>query len=477
MMPHRPDHNHLLALSHALTLLAAGRFERAEGIGLRVAGEDGEYADAWFIAGVAAGRQGRHAEAVERLERAIGLQPGVAEYFNNLGVSRNALGLDEEALRDFETALALHPDDYGAHANRARLLLKIGDAQQALLAIRRARALCPGDAELMGDEAVILMAHRELEGALSLYEQALRIAPEDAEIHFNYSRALLMAGRYAEGWRENEWRWRARHYRGVTRAFPAPVWAGEPLAGRRIAMLSEQGFGDALQFIRYAAVLKGLGAEVGVTCRPELTRLFRAARGVDWACEWEHQLPEVDFCIPMWSLPLVLGTGPETIPEARCLTVPPGSFPGVVRQGYRVGLVWSGNNRRDFRFGDLEPLLAVEGVAFHSLQFGPQAVLARERGGVHDWSSHLSDFAVTAALLSQMDLLITIDTAVAHLAGGLGVPFWLFTHVTADWRWGWRGASTPWYPGARLFRQHRRGVWADVVLEMADALRKELADG
>ncbi|MBF0179131.1 MAG: glycosyltransferase family protein [Magnetococcales bacterium] len=476
MTAHRPDHNHLVALSHALALIEAGRFDRAEGIGLRVAGEDGEYADAWFIAGVAAARQGRHAEAVERLERAIGLQPGVSEYFNNCGVSRNALGMDEKALSDFETALALNPADYSAHANRGRLLLKNGDAQQALLSIRRARELRPGDAELMGDEAVIRMAHRELEEALSLYEQALRIAPEDAEIRFNYSRALLMAGRYAEGWRENEWRWRARHYRGVMRPFPAPLWAGEPLAGRRIVMLSEQGFGDALQFIRYAAVLQGLGAAVGVTCRPELTRLFRVARGVDWALELEKTLPEVDFCIPMWSLPLVLGTVPETIPEARCLTVAPGPLPEVAKTGYEVGLVWSGNNRRDFRFADLEPLLAVEGVAFHSLQVGPQAALARERG-VRDWSSRLSDFADTAAILSQMDLLITIDTAAAHLAGGLGVPFWLFTHVTADWRWGWRGDSTPWYPGARLFRQHRRGVWGDVAVEMATALRKELAHG
>ncbi|MBF0191543.1 MAG: tetratricopeptide repeat protein [Magnetococcales bacterium] len=472
---HTPDRHHMLALMHALEWLKAGQFTRAEGVGLRVVEADPGNADAHFVSAVAAYELGHHRVALERLDCAIDLQPKTAEFYAQRGVVLNAMACRDAAVKEFCRALELSPSDVPTLANLARVLLKMGDPHQAYRPMRRALALQPDNPELLGDMAVILVACRQPSAALPLYEQAIRLVPGDADLHCNYSRALLMLGQYTQGWRENEWRWRSSHYRNVGFNLPAPEWDGCPVEGKTILIVCEQGFGDALQFIRYVPWMRQQGATVLVQCRPELVRLFQAIHGVERAIPLGEPLPEIDLAIPLLSLPLVHGTRIDTIPAARCLTLPAEPAPPMsIRQGnmpMRVGVVWSGNSQRSLRFEDLAPLFKGSGIEFHALQPGPESQKARDSGLI-DWSGWLTDFAATAAVMSRLDLVITIDTASAHLAGSLGIPVWVLIHATADWRWSATGERTPWYPETRLFRQEQSGHWGGVIGRVSRALQR-----
>ncbi|MBF0272576.1 MAG: glycosyltransferase family protein [Magnetococcales bacterium] len=471
-----PDRNHLMALMRALEWLKAKEFTRAEGIGLRVAEADPNNADAHFVSAVAAYELGNHRVALSRLDVAIDLQPKAPEFYSQRGVVLSAMDCREAAVGEFCRSLELNPSDVPTLANLARLLLKMGDPHQAYRPMRRALALQPDDPELLGDMAVILVACRQPSAALPLYEQAIRLVPGDAELHCNYSRALLMLGQYTQGWRENEWRWHSNHYRKSGSNLPAPEWDGSPVESKTILIVCEQGFGDALQFIRYVPWMRQQGATVLVQCRPELARLFQAVQGVERVIPMGEPLPEIDLAIPMLSLPLVHGTRIDTIPAARCLSLPAEPAPPLpIRKGnmpVRVGLVWSGNNQRTMCFEDLAPLLKISGIEFHSLQLGPESQKARDRGLI-DWSGWLTDFASTAAVMSRLDLVITIDTSTAHLAGSLGIPAWVLIHATADWRWGATGERTPWYPDVRLFRQEQPGQWAGLIGRVSRALQRQ----
>ncbi len=470
---HRPDRNHMVALAHALTLIKTEQFVKAEGIGLRVAEADPTNGDAWFIASVAAHEMGHNDHALQRVNQALILQPSIAEYHNHLGVVYMALQQPDRALVSFRRAQALNPDDPSTLANIARVLLQQGQAKQALPFIQQALELHPNEPNFMGDMAVILVACKEVEPALKLYEQALLLTPNNPEIHFNYSRALLLAGRYAEGWQENEWRWHSNHYKKVNKNLPLPCWDGlASLAGKRIVVLSEQGFGDAIQFVRFAQQLKQQNAYVIVQARPQLTRLFKQATGVDQALSLADPLPDADYCIPMFSLPKVLNINIQTIPTTPYLSVSPEWFTLPIAtnpQRLQVGLIWSGNNQRTLHLHAFKPLFDLPGVEFHALQPGPKAAETQPYG-IQDCSPHLYDFAATAAIMQQLELIITIDTAAAHLSGGMGRPFWLLTHATADWRWGLMGTTTPWYPLARLFRQQETGQWDEVIQNMIPEL-------
>ncbi|MBF0429448.1 MAG: tetratricopeptide repeat protein, partial [Magnetococcales bacterium] len=264
------NRHHVLALGHALDAIRSQQFSKAETIGLNVIDEDPKNADAYFVAGFAAFERGNLAVALERLNQAITLQSDIADFYTHRGVVLAALKQPEEAIRDFNRTLKITPDDPSALANLARLYVQQGEARQALPLIQQALRHQPDDPVLLGDMAVILVQCKQPHDALPLYEQALRLSPNDAEIHCNYSRALLMVEQYPHGWQENEWRWHSRQYQKIAKNFPAPIWNGVSLIGKRITMVSEQGFGDALQFLRYAPLLKKKQAEVIVWCRPEL---------------------------------------------------------------------------------------------------------------------------------------------------------------------------------------------------------------
>ena len=474
----------VLALQQALALIQSNRHREAEAVCARLLADhagsrDSRFADLWFIAAMAVHHLHDDITALARIDRAIVMNPACGDYHLNRGVILLELDRVDAAEAAFRRTIVLGGGArVEAEKTLGRLLVRTGRAGEALAAFRSALAAAPDDPELLGDLGVVLVALRQVDAALSCYRRSLEIRPDDADVRFNYSRALLLAGEYAEGWRQNEWRWLSSHYAKLDVHLPYPVWDGEPLAGRRILLIGEQGFGDTLQLVRYVRAVQRRGGRVAIQCRRELVRLLAAMPGVMAVTALGDPPPSAECCLPMFSLPLRFDTRLETVPaDLPCLAAPPGialSEPLTQTDGLRVGLAWSGTNQRVRRLRDFSPLLELPGVEFFTVQPG---IDADELDGlpIRDPGRSMGDFADTAAVMAQLDLIISIDTAAAHLAGAMGRPLWVILHPTADWRWGLSGERSPWYPAARLFRQQRGDGWPSVLAELEVALREVLA--
>jgi hypothetical protein len=353
---------------------------------------------------------------------------------------------------------------------------------------RNALALRPDYADAWLNLGVALKDLMRLPEAIACYRQAIALEPANAEAHSNLGIALLAAGELPEGWREHEWRWKTPHLIAARRDFGVPLWRGEPAEGRTLLIHAEQGFGDTLQFCRYASMASARGMRVIMEAQPPLVRLLRTLTGVDVVLARGDPLPAFDLHCPMLSLPLAFGTSLETIQSSgRYLHADPARvaewrdrLAAVDAASTRVGLVWAGNPRRHSRGltavdrrrsispERLAPLLRLPGLRFFSLQKdGP-----RPAGHIAalDFMTEMEDFADTAALIMNLDLVISVDTAVAHLTGALGKPVWLMDRFDTCWRWLTGRSDSPWYPNLRLFRQPRPGDW-DTVL---DAIAREL---
>jgi len=379
--------------------------------------------------------------------------PQAALDHNDLGNDLRRAGRFDEAEQHYRVALQHYDESAEIHANLA-------DTLESL--------------------------HRSAE-AQSAYRRALELKPELDIARFNLALILLAHGHYAQAWPLYEARGPLFGEHGT---LPFPKWAGEALTGKSLLLLPEQGYGDAIQFVRYAPLLKRLGvAQLTLACKPELGPLLRTVEGVDTVVTDPRELRVHDYWESLLSLPLHFGTTPQTIPAH----IP---YVGVFaqrmehwkarlpQQGIRVGLVWKGNPehhhdtaRSLHHFADLEPLLAVPGVSFVSLQKGPaeqEALSYSEQGRVLCLGEQLRDFADTAALVAQLNLVVSVDTAVAHVAGALGVACWLMLpHSGVDWRWHRSGTQSPWYPkDMYLFRQDAGGGWPPLI----DAVAKTLGE-
>ncbi len=313
--------------------------------------------------------------------------------------------------------------------------------------------------------------------AIACYRQALERRPEWPEAHLSLGHTLLVEGDFEPGFEEMEWRWRLP---GVSlQPFEQPLWAGEPLAGKRILLWAEQGFGDTIQFVRFAAEVKRRGATVLLECQPALARLMRSAPGVDEVVSFGSPLPAFDAHAPLQRLPRILRTTLETIPAEVPYLRTEAALVKRWRErlapypGLKIALVWSGNPRqasnrsRSLAPELLAPLAAIPGLCWFSLQKeGGTAGLGADLG------PELTDFSEAAAALEALDLLIAVDTAVAHLAGALGRPVWVLLSRPTDYRWLMEREDSPWYPTMRLLRQIRAGDWAPVVARLERALRE-----
>ncbi|HWY86690.1 MAG TPA: glycosyltransferase family 9 protein, partial [Gemmataceae bacterium] len=323
----------------------------------------------------------------------------------------------------------------------------------------------------------------ELDQAAAVFQTIIQSRGDDADAHVNYAQTLLTRGQFQRGWAEYEWR-----LKRVSLAWPytQPQWTGEDLAGKTILLRSEQGLGDTIQFIRFAPMPAQGGAIVLLRCPPELTRLVTGMPGIKGLVPMDQPPPLCEFQCPLLSLPFVLGTELPSIPTAVPYLVPE---PALVRawrekldmhgQGFRVGLVWAGtalhkNDRnRSLPLRGLSAMAAIANVLYVSLQVGaPAAQLAAPPAGMKivDVGTQLTDFADTAAVIANLDLVITVDTAVAHMAGAMGKPVWTLLSKVADWRWLLDREDSPWYPTMRLFRQKTRGDWAELMGRVAAAL-------
>lgn len=441
--------------------------------------------------GFVLGEQDRLEEAQTCYEKARELAPHVAEIHHNLAnVLREQKNLDA-ALAGYEEALRLRPDYAKAHINKGVALVARGDVAAAVKCLRRGVELQPDFAEAHSSLGTGLSALGRLDEAAAAYEEALRLKPDYPDAHWNRSLLWLLRGDYARGWPDYEWRWRCK------KAFPlppltAPRWDGTPLDGRTILLYAEQGLGDTLHFVRYAPLVKTRGGRVILQCQGSLIPLLSRCSGIDELVAWGAPSPACDVWSPLMSLPALfhstLDTIPATLPYlfADPLLVENWRKRLAELPGFKVGIVWQGSPRhawdrhRSVPLACFEPLARIPDVYLISLQKGPgEEQIASLAGSFplitfDQLDQHAGAFMDTAGILRNLDLVISIDTAIAHLAGGLGVPLWMPLHHVPDWRWLMHRDDNPWYPSAHLFRQPAPGDWTSVFDRIAEELRAQV---
>jgi tetratricopeptide (TPR) repeat protein len=459
------------------------RLEEAEACQRRALELDPDSADIHYNLGNALAEQKKDEAAAAEFEEALRLNPQLAKARNNLGSIYRTLERPQEAVEQFALIPKGDPEWAGAYNNMGLALLSLGRHDDAEAAVRETLALEPDKAEAWCNLGVVFHAQNRLTEAQECYHKAQSLKPDLSRVRMNIGLIELVRGNFAEGWKNYEWRWENAPL--VDRGFAQPQWRGEPLNGARILVHSEQGYGDTLQFCRYLPMVAAAGGTVIFETQERVVRLSKELEGVSEVLRTGEKLPEFDYHCPLLSLPTAFGTELENIPNATpYLRAPEEARRKMAAVNWnpdklRVGLLWAGNpsflNDR-FRFRsvplkEFAPLFGVEGVRFYSLQVGPETrQLAVAPGEIVDLAPLTGDMADTAAAIEQMDLVISVDTSVSHLAGGLNKPTWVLIPNCPDWRWLLDREDTPWYPTMRLFRQPEPGNWTAVI----ERLRGEL---
>ena len=449
-----------------------------------------DLAEAFNNRGVTLRELERLDEALASYDRAVALKPDLAEAFNNRGVTLGELERLDDAVASYDRAIVLKPDYAEAFNNRGTALRALERLDEALASYERAIALKPDYAKAFANRGNALSELKRLDEALASYNRAITLKPDFAEAHFSRSLVLLLKGNYADGWDEYEWRYKGAVKGKQPRNFECPQWRGEDLTGKTIFLHSEQGYGDTIQFLRYVPLVASRGGRVILEVPPPLLRLAERLQGAVQVFASGVAPAAVDFFCPLLSLPRAFGTTVATIPgEVPYLTVDPVAVAAWRRRvadlkGLRVGLVWAGNprpnqpetnginRRRSVTLGHFATLAHVPGVSFVSLQKDQAASQTSPPRGllVHDWTDELDDFADTAALIEALDLVISVDTSVVHLAGAIGKPVWLLNRCDTCWRWLLDRHDSPWYPTLRQFRQPKPSDWDSVMIDLQTAL-------
>jgi tetratricopeptide (TPR) repeat protein len=514
-----PDHCDAMQLL-GVTLTHAGRLEDGVALLRRSTEINPRVADYWSNLGNALRSFGRLDESVEACRRAIALNPNLAEAHNNLGISlRENKQLDEsiaeyqiaiklkpdlaeaynnlghslalkhrqiEAITAYQEALRLQPTCLEAANNLGTALADTGQIDEAIALMRRVIQLDARYADAYSNLGLMLPMVGRAEEGLVMCRRATALAPNHAGYHWNLSLELLSQGIFAEGWREFEWRWLWKDFTAPRRTFSQPMWRGEELNGRTILLHFEQGFGDTLQFVRYAPMLVERGGKVITHCQRELGRLLKGNPELGEVFAPGDLVPSFDLHCPLMSLPLWFRTDLKSIPakipylkaDSKIVDKWKERLEPVNRK-FKVGLIWAGSTThpkdrlRSMEFAKLLPLAQVADVTFVNLQKGTAAEQAKEYSlQLHliDFMDELDDFAETAGLVANLDLVIGVDTSVIHLAGAMGKPVWAMVPLASDWRWLRGRDESPWYPTLRLFRQRRFADWDEVVGRVAAAL-------
>ncbi len=437
------------------------------------------------------GKTNRSGEALRKarhwLEEALKTDPDSPTAMNNLGIVLRQMGETEKAAQWFGAALQKRPEYTEAMINLATSLRDLGRLDEALECLRAALSLKSDNADAHTNLGVFLQEKGRHEEALSAFTQALRLKPCSVDAAWNKALSLLALGRYQEGWALHEAGLGIAHMRGAYVADKR--WQGEDITGKRLLICSEQGLGDHLQFIRYAQLCKERGAQVFVQCPEPLRSLLSNCPFID-SLPAAINAPDFDYHVPIMSLPFMFGTTVKTIPsrfpylhvgeDARRKWA--NRFP---KGGFKIGLVWAGNpredqinahlidSRRSMNLEALRPLFDVKGVSFYSLQMGAKAAQIDScglRDRIIDFMADAKDFEDTGAMIEHLDLVISVDTSVAHLAGGMGKPVWVLSRFDACWRWLQNRTDNPWYPSARVFGQNSPADWSGVIVRVKEAL-------
>lgn len=431
---------------------------------------------------------GRPAEACPVFDSAVRLSPHTPALVFNLGNALRAAGDSLAAIGSYERAISLGLDMPEVYNNLGVSLQECDRWHDALGAFTQALSRNPRYLPALANSGHALIQVGRPEEAVEILRTAISLQPAYADAHWLLSHALLVTGQWPEGWEEYEWRWHRMKAVTYHRGRPESRWKGEDIAGKTILLYAEQGIGDAVQFARYIPLVKARGAKVILECHAELVPLLEGVEGVSAAYARGASEPPHDVACPLLSLPSVLRTTVESIPGNVPYVRPDAERAVHWREllepltgALRVGLVWAGNaghtndRRRSLLLEELTPLASVPGVRFVSLQKsapGDSRCANSNRFPLVDWASELHDFADTAALISELDLVIAVDTAVAHVAGALGIPVWMLVPFSPDWRWLLRRTDSPWYPSMRLFRQPSGGDWCAVVEDVCALLRR-----
>jgi tetratricopeptide (TPR) repeat protein len=444
-------------------------------------------ADAYYNLGIGFERKGQLDKAITCYQKTIELNPSSADAYNNLGLILQEKGQLDKAITCYQKTIELNPSLADAYNNLGTALQEKGQLDEAITSYQRVLQLDPNYIVAYNNLGLALQEKGQLDEAITSYQRALQLNPNDAYTHLNMSLTFLLAGNYKEGWKEFEWRQKLdEHFK---HNFLQPLWDGSNITGWTILLYTEQGLGDAIQFIRYAPLVAEYGARVFIECRKELKALFKNVGGVYKVIAHGEQLPEFDVHYPLMSLPVIFSTTLESIPS----NVPYIRADPILVQKWRekihqenshlrIGLVWASgpgglSKRKSLNLNILSPLAQLNNISFYSLQKGEVAKQTKCPPigmRLFDYTEEIDDFSDTAALIENLDLVISVDTAVAHLAGALGKPIWTLISFEPVWQWMLQREDNQWYPTMRLFRQPSPGDWNSVIAEVSKELQKKM---
>lgn len=473
--------------------MKAGRLSEAEAIYRQLLEEQPEHHEALFNMAVILSHQKKYDEALACCRKVIALTPNMAVAHNNLGNIYLEKKDFANALATFRHGLTLCKGSVELHNNLANVLKELGEFDEALENYQKALKLQPRNAVVLSNMGEIYRSLNRLDEALAHYRKAIAIDPDFGQAQWNLSMTQFTLGDYAAGFPWYEKRFDPDRKEEFASLWPLamkfvgkPRWKGEDLQGKTLAIWTEQGLGDSLMMMRYLPLLsqKGAGAVI-VYCGPELVKLMLTRTGLVVDNRTEMRLDSFDVHCPIMSLPYAFGTTLETIPRnTPYLEAPAALAEKWGRQlaqfdGLKIGLAWAGNKEmkkdhlRSIALERLAPLMALRGVQFVSLQKGEAArQLKQTDWQVLDWMEACHDLMETAALIDRLDLVISVDSAIAHLAGALGKPVWLLNRFESEWRWMMERADSPWYPSMRIFRQPARHDWDSVIEAVTSELEK-----
>ncbi len=443
-----------------------------------------DYAEAYSNLGIAYETLGKDEDALDCFSNLVKFKGQDSESHNKLGSVLARLGRFDAALESFKKSTHLNPNHANAHANLGRALQGLGRFEEAVDSFKQSLEIEENDAVTYNDLGIALNRLGRLEEAITSCKKAIAINPNYAEAHWDLSLVWLTMGNFEKGFREYEWRWHLPHV--SPRVFDAPAWDGGIINGQTVLLHAEQGMGDSIQFVRYVPFVSQRGASIILECQKPLVSLFEnLEEGLIIVPRDDNiPLPDFDCHAPLLSLPRIFQTTLETIPSDDSYLKPDKVLQSKFQKlmpadSLNVGITWAGKptHKNDHnRSAGLEPFIELFGnnkITFHSLQVGPRSddILNKGcQGLLHDHGHLLNDFADTAALISNLDLVISVDTSVCHLSGALGVPCWVILPHTCDWRWMTHRSDSPWYSSIRLFRQKNFGEWKYVFDNIATAL-------
>jgi len=421
-------------------------------------------------------------EALSCFKKAVELNPNFAVAFFNLANAYRDLGNHAQAIENYLRAIELDPLMADATYNLGNLFRKLGRYDEALVAYETTIRMDNTFGKAYNNRGAILYQKGLVSEAIELYKKAIELDNNDADAHWNLSLALLLKGNFKEGWPLYEWRFKTKDF--PPRDLPMPLWDGGSSEGT-ILLHAEQGLGDAIHFVRYVPLVAKKGLRVILQCHSELVRLFETIKDIERCISFAEQVPPCDFHSPLMSLPMLFKTDLNSIPnDVPYLHIPPtvkAFWASKTKNGpnLKVGLVWAGkpeyknDHIRSVSLSLFEPLMVLEGIELYSLQLGSAGREADRYPKIIDLTRHINDFLDTAGLVSNLDLVISVDTAVAHLAGAMAKPVWIMLPYCPDWRWMLNRHDSPWYPTARLFRQEAYGDWHGVISRLKAEVRMQ----